>query len=87
MCSAALPKVHSSPSVHTTEAEGRRKLTQRGALPGLAGGGGRMICTLMGGPYRLPCRSVPHALHREKKLSDIPVPSRDITYHTLPGRE
>jgi hypothetical protein len=26
-------------------------------------------------------------LHRKKKLIDIPVPSRDVTYQTLPGRE
>jgi hypothetical protein len=25
--------------------------------------------------------------HRKKKLFDIPVPSRDVTFQTLPGRE
>ncbi len=27
------------------------------------------------------------ALHCKKKVNDLPVPSRDVTYQTLPGRE
>ncbi len=28
-----------------------------------------------------------YIVHRKKKLFDIPVHSRDVTYQTLPGRE
>jgi hypothetical protein len=35
-----------------TEAEGRRQPTQHGFLSSLSGGD--LICTVMGGPYRLP---------------------------------
>ncbi len=52
--------------IQTTEAEGRRELTQHGVLPCLAGGegGGAMICTVMGGPYRLPWRTLLPTLMR-----------------------
>ncbi len=29
----------------------------------------------------------PSIIHCKKKVSDFPVPSRDVTYQTLPGRE
>ncbi len=32
-------------------------------------------------------QSIQYLVHRKKKVSDIPVPSRDVTYQTLPGRE
>jgi hypothetical protein len=43
-------------NILATEAEGPRKLAQQDVLLGLTGGamwGGAMICTVMGGPYRL----------------------------------
>ncbi len=46
-----------------TEAEGRRELTQDGVLP-MTAGGWTLICTKMGRPHRLPCRTVPPALAR-----------------------
>jgi hypothetical protein len=48
-------------SVCTTEAKDRRELTQEGVLPCLASGEA-VICTMMGGPYRLSWRTVPLAL-------------------------
>jgi hypothetical protein len=39
---------------------------------------------------RLPAlggASFPYGLHCKKKVSDIPVLSRDVTYQTQPGRE
>ncbi len=46
-------------NILATEAEGPRELAQQDVLLGLTGGamwggGGAVICTVMGGPYRLP---------------------------------
>jgi hypothetical protein len=39
------------------------------------------------GPVGALMQNCQKCLHRKEKLFDIPVPSRDVTYQTLLGRE